>query len=473
MPPEIDLFAFNRGSISAPAGCGKTHLIADTLSLHVAAKPILVLTHTNAGVSALRSRLQHAGVPNSAYRVSTIDGFAIRLIGKFPLRSGHDPRILELENPGQDYPAIREAAFRLLHAGHVSDALRATYSRLIVDEYQDCNLMQHAIVDWAAVVLPTCVLGDPLQAIFGFGNNQLVSWENNVLPQFPTVGALQTPWRWRLAGTEQFGNWLLAIRHQLSARQAVDLRGAPPEVEWIQLNPATALQQRLIAARAQSQGRHGNVLVIGKSTRPAERYQLASQTPGATTVEQVGLDDLINFARRFNVATVDALGQLVDFAASIMTGVGAAELMRRVQSIRQGRARNPPTVAEAAAVAFAETPSLGTALTLLTRLSEQDGARVYRPEILRCCFSAMQTAIGNGGTFHAAAIQTREHNRYKGRPLGRRSVGSTLLLKGLEADVAVILHPETLDANNLYVALTRGAHRVIVCSETAILTPLR
>lgn len=141
MPPEIDLFAFNRGSITAPAGCGKTQLIADTLSLHAGAKPILVLTHTNAGVSALRSRLQRARVPSSAYRVSTIDGFAIRLIGKFPLRSGHDPRILELENPGRDYPAIREAAFRLLHAGHVSDALRATYSRLIVDEYQDCNLM--------------------------------------------------------------------------------------------------------------------------------------------------------------------------------------------------------------------------------------------------------------------------------------------------------------------------------------------
>ncbi|MBO3056569.1 UvrD-helicase domain-containing protein [Burkholderia pseudomallei] len=473
MPPEIDLLAFNRGSITAPAGCGKTQLITDTLSLHDGAKPILVLTHTNAGVSALRSRLQRARVPSSAYRVFTIDGFAIRLIGKFPLRSGHDPRVLVLENPRQDYPAIREAAFRLLHAGHVSDALRATYSRLMVDEYQDCNLMQHAIVDWAAVVLPTCVLGDPLQAIFGFGNNQLVSWENNVLPQFPEVGALQTPWRWRLAGTERLGNWLLGIRQQLSASQAVDLRGAPQELEWIQLRPATALQQRLIAARTQPQGGQGNVLVIGKSTRPAERYQLASQTPGATTVEQVGLDDLTNFARRFNVAAADALAQLVEFAASLMTGVGATELLRRVQSIRQGRGRNTPTVAEAAAVTFAEAPSLGAALTLLTRLSEQDGTRVYRPEILRCCFSAMQTAIGNGSTFQSAAVQAREYNRYKGRPLGRRSVGSTLLLKGLEADVAVILHPETLDANNLYVALTRGAHRVIVCSESPILVPAR
>ena len=31
MPPEIDLFAIERGSITAPAGCGKTQLIAETL----------------------------------------------------------------------------------------------------------------------------------------------------------------------------------------------------------------------------------------------------------------------------------------------------------------------------------------------------------------------------------------------------------------------------------------------------------
>lgn len=65
----------------------------------------------------------------------------------------------------------------------------------------------------------------------------------------------------------------------------------------------------------------------------------------------------------------------------------------------------------------------------------------------------------------------RERNRHLGRPLSRRSVGSTLLLKGLEADVAVILHPELMTAQNLYVALTRGARQVVVCSEGPLLQP--
>ncbi|WP_340638465.1 UvrD-helicase domain-containing protein, partial [Pseudomonas viridiflava] len=102
MPPEIDLFAFERGPITAPAGCGKTQLISDTLPAHGQDEPILVLTHTNAGVAALRRRLKRAGVPVSAYRISTIDGFAMRLIAKFPSRSGHDPRILDLRLPGTD-----------------------------------------------------------------------------------------------------------------------------------------------------------------------------------------------------------------------------------------------------------------------------------------------------------------------------------------------------------------------------------
>jgi DNA helicase-2/ATP-dependent DNA helicase PcrA len=73
-------------------------------------------------------------VPASCYRLATIDGFAMRLISTFPKRSGHDPAILELVRPAADYPAIREAAFTLLSAGHLNDVLPASYDRLFVDE---------------------------------------------------------------------------------------------------------------------------------------------------------------------------------------------------------------------------------------------------------------------------------------------------------------------------------------------------
>jgi DNA helicase IV len=50
-------------------------------------------------------------------------------------------------------------------------------------------------------------------------------------------------------------------------------------------------------------------------------------------------------------------------------------------------------------------------------------------------------------------------------------VGSTLLLKGLEADISVVLNAGALNARNLYVAMTRGSRRVLVCSPTPILNP--
>src|SRR5580704_12097046 len=139
---DIDLLMIERGTVTAPAGCGKTHLIAEALTRHTNTKPMLVLTHTNAGVVALRKRLDRAGVPSKAYRLSTIDGWAMRLISTFPTRSTHNPEILKLASPATDYPNIRVAAAKLLKAGHMSDILAASYARLIVDEYQDCSIRQ-------------------------------------------------------------------------------------------------------------------------------------------------------------------------------------------------------------------------------------------------------------------------------------------------------------------------------------------
>jgi hypothetical protein len=58
-----------------------------------------------------------------------------------------------------------------------------------------------------------------------------------------------------------------------------------------------------------------------------------------------------------------------------------------------------------------------------------------------------------------------------GRALPGRAVGSTLLMKGLEAEVTVILNAEAMNARHLYVAMTRGASRLVVCSRSPISTP--
>ena len=97
--------------------------------------------------------------------------------------------------------------------------------------------------------------------------------------------------------------------------------------------------------------------------------------------------------------------------------------------------------------------------------------RVYRSAILRACFTALQQCAADGSDLYDIAIRLREENRLIGRPLAKNSVGSTLLLKGLEAEVCVILDADTLDRNNLYVAMTRGLRRLIVFSFNPVLNP--
>lgn len=469
---ELDLFGAKRASVMAPAGCGKTQLIADTLKGYRGQKPVLVLTHTNAGKGALETRLERAGVPKTAYRVFTIDGWSGRLISKFPVRSGCNPQILRHENPKLDYAAIRMSAWHLLASGDVSEMLAATYSRLVVDEYQDCSLPQHNIVNAIASTMPTCVLGDPLQAIFGF-REPTVDWNNHVLTEFPQLGTMETPWRWRQVGAEGLGKWLLAIRQPLLAGQSIDLRAAPAEVQHIQLmgNSGAVHLKRMEAARTKAPNKSGTVLVIGDSKNPKSQRQVACITPGASTVEALDLGDLTDFARTFDPMHIDSTRHLVEFAAESMTNLGGTELQRRLASLRAGTAKNPANAVEAACLVYGLAPSFAAAATLLEQLEAAPNVRVFRYEVLNVLKSALRAASWDGCTFYEATVQARERNRHLGRRISKVSVGSTLLLKGLEADVAVVLNPKDMDAKHLYVALTRGARKLVVCSPTSIVRP--
>lgn len=464
--PEIDLLAIDRGTVTAPAGCGKTHLIAEALSRHTGRKPILVLTHTNAGVVALRGRLDNAGVPARAYRLSTIDGWAMRLVSMFPQRSDAAKDILALANPRTDYPNIRIAAVNLLKAGHINDILGASYSRLIVDEYQDCSIRQHAVVGYAAQTLSTCVLGDPMQAIFGFGADPLAKWNDHICRDFPVAGELITPWRWKNVGKEQFGQWLLDVRRRLMKGEMIDLRTAPEEVRWVHLDGTGDIVRQLKAARTPSAAPDDRVLIIGRSTDPPSHRDFASKTPGAVTVENVDLRDFVDFTRDFDFAAPDAINTLVKFAGGVMTNVGAPDLIQRISSLRAGTARKEPSATEQAALSFCDDPCPKRAVDLLVEIGKEGGVRPHRPAILRACIKALQQCDSSeGNKFHEAAVRIREQNRLVGRPLAKRSVGSTLLLKGLEAEVCVILNADELNARNLYVAMTRGSRRLVICSK--------
>lgn len=75
MPDLDELLGKGNASVIAPAGHGKTELIA---KLAAKGRRSLVLTHTHAGVHALRARLKRLKVPANLAFVDTIAGWSMR-----------------------------------------------------------------------------------------------------------------------------------------------------------------------------------------------------------------------------------------------------------------------------------------------------------------------------------------------------------------------------------------------------------
>jgi hypothetical protein len=226
LPDLADILATCRdtGYLIAPAGFGKTHLIAEAISR--GSNRQLVLTHTYAGVNVLRRKMRELRVHQQLFRVDTIASFALRLCLSYSRTSQWTS-----ERPvGAQWTDLYKACSLLLDTGFIRRIVRASYSGLYVDEYQDCSAMQHELVLKLARDLPCRLLGDPLQGIFDF-DQQPVNWERDIFTAFACLGQMQIPHRWNRVGTPAIGAWLTIVRSSLENRQPIDLtRDMPPGV---------------------------------------------------------------------------------------------------------------------------------------------------------------------------------------------------------------------------------------------------
>lgn len=451
------------GSVVAPAGCGKTQLITDVIS-RPPEKPYLVLTHTTAGVTALKNRLR--SVSPHYYRVFTIAGWALSTSSMFPLITGYSmPR-----NTAPDYNRLQDAIAHCLERGCLREIIRANYSRIFVDEYQDCTISQHRIVIALSRILPTVVFGDPMQAIFDFAG-PLPHWTNEVLAQFPQIVELSTPWRWNNAGSPIMGQWVLDARIRLFSGQQIDLTGCPGHVSWVPLtgdigaNSQNQINVQYQVRRSLLPGE--KFLVIGDSIDVASRHRFAQMTNGLGVVEPVDLKDVVGACSQFDGLTgTELLIAVIEMASCLMTAVNGRNLERRVETILANRNRTPPTEIESAGVNLVAMSSRTSILDLIQRLANNPQSRVYRWDAYNALIDALRLAINSPDkTMHDSAAVIREQRRHRGdKRLPVCAIGSTLLLKGLEAEHVVILNADRMNRQHLYVALSRASKSITVFS---------
>jgi hypothetical protein len=455
-----------RGYVIAAAGCGKTEQIARATKHSITRR--LILTHTNAGVDVLRTRLNALEVPPARYRLDTIAGWSLRYAGSFPALSG----LGSLEGNLTDWELVYSAALSLVAGGYVDSVISASYGGLFVDEYQDCNEIQHNLVIELAKRLPTCIFGDPLQAIFDFDGQKVVDWEASIFPAFVKVAQLTTPHRWLRVGSNHIAEWLQHMRANLQLGK-VDFASLPKDVTWSFLPDDVQRRTQVITGSCQSaHGRAGaeRLIVIADRQNINARTMLAQKIAnlGFSNIEPIGCAPLYAAAAQLEKSKgLDRLRVLLDFASSCMTGLGRADFDRGVASSLAGgkamRTRFGHLIDLAIDVVTRNSDE--SAVGLLKALPKIDGSHLYCRERYIAFVRAIEIRQSMKLSHITDGVwQIQNRMRHAGRKVGRRAVGSTLLLKGLECEHAVVVHSHNMSPKDWYVSITRASKSLSILS---------
>lgn len=464
-----------RGSIVAAAGCGKTEQIARAVALSNCRR--LILTHTHAGVDAISKRLKVLRVPKEKYRVDTIAGWCLRFSASFPKRSG----IAEVAPRSMaEWNAVYAAAAQLIRSGAVSGVIESSYGGVFVDEYQDCTRLQHDVVKILAEQMPVCVFGDPLQAIFDFRGQEPVDWEVEVFKDFPKEGELTTPWRWKNAGNDELAEWLKAVRRDLEHDGPVDLTNRPACVKW-SLMPADERFRQAVVIReclaVMGDTNNGNLIVIGDSANVNGRAYLAKSLAkkGFSNVEAINCKELYAAGKTIEQAVgIESFKALLAFVSKCMTGTEKAALEKAVQSRIAGRRQGQAKFRELLPIIdeIVSAKSDKAMLAFLQAMQVREGAHTFRKELFSCMCSALQIkSVRGSSTLLDAIWEVQNRIRHAGRKFPKRSIGSTLLVKGLEFDSSVIVYSGSMTCRDWYVALTRATKAIRVISPAERFIP--
>ncbi len=301
----------DRGFIIAPAGYGKTYQIAKAINFCCDGKQ-LILTHTHAGVRSINKKLKELGVSPKKYEVETIAGWSLRIAHYFPMLSS----LLDFSPLDDDWKNVYGAITAILENNSIKKIIKATYKGIFVDEYQDCTLSQHVLMLNLAELLPCRILGDPLQGIFNFGKDDpIISFYNDVFPNFSNLGELSIPWRWNNANNSQLGDRLKILRKALEITHSFDLQ--KPPIKWIPKNPTNQLIEcRRLLNRSQE-----NVIAIHSCQNQCIAF--AKKLKGHYTVmEKLNCEELMEAAVNIdNSQGCPRVINIINFASMCMTNI--------------------------------------------------------------------------------------------------------------------------------------------------------
>lgn len=150
------------------AGCGKTHMLLDSLSAHLDASPlhvgqkVLALTFMHGSRRRLEERLGMLQNLRGKTECTTIDSFAWRLVRRWRSLAA----VLGFANiEPTEYERVCEAAGALAQVKEVHNWVAATFPILVVDEAQDMTVNRLSMVEGLAKKLEVFIAADEFQCL--------------------------------------------------------------------------------------------------------------------------------------------------------------------------------------------------------------------------------------------------------------------------------------------------------------------
>ncbi|WP_184379841.1 UvrD-helicase domain-containing protein [Xanthomonas arboricola] len=446
------VIAAGNSAVVAPAGHGKTELIAKVAAV---GRRTLVLTHTHAGVHAVRARLKRMKVPPGQVAVDTIAGWCTRYAYSFP-GAAHPP-------PGEpqssaDWDQLYRGTTAALSVSAIREVILASYDRILIDEYQDCTPLQHELACDLSKLVPMTVFGDPMQGIFEFAGATL-DWGSVVHRAFPLLGTLDVPYRWA-SKNAALGQWIAETRERLIAGLPIDL-----------------LDSRIVA-RSSSDAFDMGVLFEGCEGRVGTSaaihcnkgicYRLASAANGGyQAIEEVAARGLMDFAHAWDAAKTPngKLGALVSLSDACFHKRAAA-----VGDPGEAIAQEQINLVAREVGAGGGVHSAVRYMSLARALSNW---KIYRSGLWRDAETACAEVLAERcDTMVDAAERVKQRTSNIGRRLPTRTISTPLLLKGLEFDHVVIpdathfLKERQAQAKLFYVAISRATQSLTIGSSS-------
>lgn len=452
-------------AIIAPAGHGKTEMIADLVSLSNGKQ--LVLTHTNAGVDVLKKRLTKKKVEKEKYTVTTIASFCVKWCSAYYRSAQFDIDLSPIKGTKTQikryYQQIYAGMKRLLHLSWFAKIIKSSYSRVIVDEYQDCSLSQHQVMLLLNNILPIVVLGDPLQGIFDFAE-PTVDW-NSI--EFPIIEIHTEPWRWKQSNPE-LGEYLNTIRSQLlpsltgkTCRISVNRNNKNVKV----VSPLDFNEYSLMKEISD----FDSTVYIAKW--PNAQLKFCTRMPGIFQYdEKQDCDELFEYAGKFDsYKDTELLLATCDFAKICMTGISSelSSYYRRLKAGSTDYSRIEKNKDFGELLKKSIPTSKRNILDILEWFIDNKKFKIYRKELLLEMKRCVKYAIDhNCSIFDAACLLRRDSTMVKHYSNFKFLSSRTLLSKGLEFDCVIIDMTDPLNAKNFYVAMTRAKRKIYIISDT-------